>query len=342
MKRKVSLILFFVLSYFHAQEILDKDAFKKCKKEFSKKICLSDEDKDGILFYLDQCPKEIGAAENKGCPWPDSDGDGIFDKDDICPTISGPIENNGCPWADTDGDGILDKDDACPTVPGVVEANGCPQADCKKFYEEGKIRLKKFQDEAKSVDYEKLIDLILDGIDLKMLPSNNLIVFKELRMLECGTGWDKYCHHQYNFNTPIFSTVDFWKEKTILKLYDKIKKNLILALQYNGMGSGVKFDEKAILDKKYQRVKVFCRGDKDAIMYPRFAKIPLAIKDYSTLLIDINKNELENKVEVTIGYTNIKILNKELGNISRKNYIYLKTYQYINNQWVLIETKKEN
>lgn len=342
MKRKASLILFFVLSCFHAQEILDKDALKKCKKEFNKNICVSDEDKDGILFYLDQCPKEIGTAENKGCPWPDSDDDGIFDKDDICPTISGPIENNGCPWADTDGDGILDKDDACPTIPGVAEAYGCPQKDCKEFHKEGKIRLEKFQDEAKSVDYEKLIDLILEGIDLKMLPSNNLIVFKEIRMLECGTGWDKSCHHQYNFDAPVFSTVDFWKEKTILKLYDRFKKNLILASQYNGMGSGVEFDEKPILDKNYQRVKIFYGEDKDAIMYPQFAKVPLDIKDYNTLLININKNELESKVKVGIVYSNVRIHNKELGNINRKTYTYLKTYQYINNQWVLIETKKQN
>jgi hypothetical protein len=49
------------------------------------------------LFYVDQCPKESGAAENKGCNWPDSDGDGILDKDDACYTVSGSEENNGCP-----------------------------------------------------------------------------------------------------------------------------------------------------------------------------------------------------------------------------------------------------
>ena len=122
-------MIFFPLlfgAYYHAQNIEDQSAFEKCRKEFNKKICLSDEDQDGILFYLDQCPKEAGTIENKGCPWPDKDKDGVFDKDDKCPELSGPIENNGCPWPDTDGDGILDKDDECPTVKGVQDNNGCP------------------------------------------------------------------------------------------------------------------------------------------------------------------------------------------------------------------------
>lgn len=103
--------------------------FQKCKKEFSKKICLSDEDGDGVLFYLDLCPKEAGSTENNGCPWQNIDGDEVLDKDDACPSVAGPPENNGCPWPDTDGDGIYDKDDACPTVPGLQKNKAVP----KKF-----------------------------------------------------------------------------------------------------------------------------------------------------------------------------------------------------------------
>ncbi|REC60829.1 hypothetical protein DRF65_18665 [Chryseobacterium pennae] len=122
-------IIFFLIlagTYFQAQTIEDKETFKKCRKEFNKKTCLSDEDHDNILFYLDQCPNEIGPIENHGCPWQDTDKDGILDKDDACPQIAGPPENKGCRWPDTDGDGILDKDDACPTVPGIPNLNGCP------------------------------------------------------------------------------------------------------------------------------------------------------------------------------------------------------------------------
>ena len=86
-----------------------------------------DLDRDGIPDKDDQCKDISGTVENNGCPWPDTDGDGVIDKDDACPNVAGPAENNGCPWPDTDGDGILDKDDACPTVPGLPEYNGCPK-----------------------------------------------------------------------------------------------------------------------------------------------------------------------------------------------------------------------
>ena len=65
-----SFIFFLVLTatYFQAQNTENKEAFKKCQKAFSKKICLSDEDRDGIPFYLDACPKQLGSNQNKGCP----------------------------------------------------------------------------------------------------------------------------------------------------------------------------------------------------------------------------------------------------------------------------------
>ncbi len=122
--KKIIFLLVFSGAYFQAQNIKDKEAFKKCRQEFNKKICLADEDKDSIPFYLDKCPTESGSIENLGCP--DTDKDGVLDKDDACPTVAGPIENKGCPWPDTDGDGVLDKDDACPTVPGSIENQGCP------------------------------------------------------------------------------------------------------------------------------------------------------------------------------------------------------------------------
>jgi hypothetical protein len=124
---KMFLLLFLFLSvYFQAQVIENKEAFRKCRKDFSKKTCLSDEDGDGFLFYLDKCPKEAGEKDNLGCPWSDSDGDSLIDKYDECPTVMGAPENNGCPWPDHDHDGLPDKDDSCPMVPGLKSNNGCP------------------------------------------------------------------------------------------------------------------------------------------------------------------------------------------------------------------------
>ncbi len=67
MKTFVSFCFLFSIYLANGQEIVDKETFKKCRKEFSKKICLSDEDGDGVLFYLDGCAKESGVVENNGC-----------------------------------------------------------------------------------------------------------------------------------------------------------------------------------------------------------------------------------------------------------------------------------
>ncbi|AZA76123.1 hypothetical protein EG347_00545 [Chryseobacterium sp. G0186] len=66
--KKTLLLLILVSAGCTAQNSQDKEALKKCRKEFSKKICLSDKDHDGTPFYLDVCPKEFGSIQNKGCP----------------------------------------------------------------------------------------------------------------------------------------------------------------------------------------------------------------------------------------------------------------------------------
>lgn len=164
MKSKIAFILMCTFSIFYAQEIHNHNAFKKCRKEFSKKICLSDNDKDGQLFYLDQCPKEAGDIKNNGCKWPDSDEDGVLDRDDACPEVAGPAENNGCAWPDTDGDGVLDKDDACPTIEGIEENNGCPnqKLDCTQFYEEERNKFEKFREDNEEI--ERIYNLISTNI----------------------------------------------------------------------------------------------------------------------------------------------------------------------------------
>lgn len=166
--RKILPLLICIAPYFYAQNIEDKEVFKKCRKEFNKKICLTDEDKDSVPFYLDKCPIEVGVKENLGCPWPDKDKDGILDKDDQCPEIAGPIENNGCIWPDTDGDGIPDKDDACPSLAGVPELNGCipKKNNCKESLEQAKMRFKKFKTDHADIEsiYDKINKVAIDAI----------------------------------------------------------------------------------------------------------------------------------------------------------------------------------
>lgn len=312
------------------------------EKNLSKKICLSDEDHDSVLFYLDGCPKIFGVAENNGCPWPDTDNDGIFDKDDACPEVPGPQENNGCPWPDTDGDGVLDKDDACPTVAGTPEKNGCGK-DCKKFYEEEQIRLKEFQKDSKETDYKKLSSKIIEDIDLKLLKSKNIVVFNEVILTICGTGWDEYCHHTYLYDTPVFSNVDFWSSETLLKIYNKIPKNIIFASMYYGESSGIEYYSKPILDKNFKKINIV-NGEKEqiSVIYPKLKNSNHKVNDCTTLAINIESNELNNIVNTEIAYTTYKSIH-DIGHQSiLSKHIFRKKYQYINNEWKLIEISSIN
>lgn len=191
MKTHFSFLLFFVFIFCSSQEITDQEVLEKCRKKFNKKICLPDEDGDGVLYYLDKSPKEAGPLENLGCSWPDKDGDGVVDKDDACPEVAGPRENNGCPWPDTDGDGILDKDDACPTVAGTAEKQGCPQKDCSKNYEIAKKNADDYIILQQEINYKSIQTPILEVLKKIKFDSAVLLIINsnsyEGHWSECPT-----------------------------------------------------------------------------------------------------------------------------------------------------------
>lgn len=60
-----------------------------------------DTDGDGLNDGQDKCPRQVGSAEDGGCPPPDKDGDGIADRLDKCPdqqeTFNGRDDEDGCP-----------------------------------------------------------------------------------------------------------------------------------------------------------------------------------------------------------------------------------------------------
>ncbi|MFC3160004.1 Thrombospondin type 3 repeat-containing protein [Chryseobacterium arachidis] len=339
MKIKLIGVFLFIISCFQAQEIIDKSIFKKCRKEFNKKICLSDEDKDGVLFYLDKCPKESGVLENKGCPWSDKDEDGVFDKDDECPEIKGLAEYKGCPIPDADGDGVLDYDDACPTTFGYKSKdpykNGCMKDDCDKKFIEWENRLQRFIDESKNVNYDKLKDKIIKELNEKLLPNNDVVVFNDLQYYLCGTtGTDYYCKPHYNFLTPVFTTENFWDEETVLKIYDRLKKNIILAKKTLGEGSSVEFEKKPVINREYKYSKLtdLYKKENDVIVYTKLHHKEKHILKYSTLSIEISKNDLDNKIEVKTLYTE---------NNSWYGRSFITIYQYIDNDWIIIENKEQ-
>ncbi len=227
MKTHLSLLFLFTLIFCNSQQITDKDAFKKCKKEFNKKTCLSDKDGDGILHYLDQCPNEAGSIENNGCPWLDTDGDGLIDKDDACPTVAGPIENNGCPWPDTDNDGILDKDDACPTVVGLPEYNGCPKKDCNENYRINKKAADDFIKLQQSINYKSIQKQLLEFLkkikyDSSILLIINSDVFEGEGPSECP---DFKFPETLNYTTESY----IWDNKMLENISKTVNQNLFPA-----------------------------------------------------------------------------------------------------------------
>ncbi|SIS36219.1 Thrombospondin type 3 repeat-containing protein [Chryseobacterium shigense] len=353
MKIKVSAVLFFIISCFHAQEIKDKDAFEKCRKENSRRTCLSDKDKDGVLFYADACPYILGLAEykgcpdtdgdgvpdkedqcyevagsleNNGCPWPDTDGDGVINKNDACPNVFGPAENNGCPWPDTDGDGILDKDDPCPTQPGKVD--GCRNDNCAQIYKEEDERIENFKKETKNVDYEKLTTSIIDHIDKTFYKDKDLVILTHHMLgIEGGSCIGKN-------PAPIYNYRSFWTIDTIKRLSALLKKNIALSSAYQSFSSpDISIEYNADYNLKNVSKFVYKREIKHLeTLQKRLGEHP--VDNYGMLMTRFT-NELGNMVKVQYTYTNL-----QAGKPVSKKEINV-TYQYINNEWKVTETKEE-
>lgn len=231
--KKYFIFLLFSFLFCNSQEIEHQEVFKKCKKDYSKKICLSDEDQDGILFYLDKCPKQNGSMDNKGCPWPDTDEDGTLDKDDNCPDTKGDAENNGCPWLDYDGDGVLDKDDKCPTLPASTE-DGCPDSNCKEYFKKEKKILEEFKakNNAEKERFTLLRNTIFNNIPKKFLTGNNIIVSIQVNTFINDNISNCASMSSLWYSKMLFLDQLFWNENTFKYLGKKIKKNIFPATQF--------------------------------------------------------------------------------------------------------------
>jgi hypothetical protein len=101
----------------------------------------SDEDNDGVLDSIDQCPSQPANGNNDrrrlGCPAFDADRDGVPDNIDQCREVpQGPSPHptrSGCPDGDNDHDGVGNSGDQCVEEFQGFYANrqapGCPGAD---------------------------------------------------------------------------------------------------------------------------------------------------------------------------------------------------------------------
>lgn len=294
MKSKATFILLFALSILYAQKITDKDAFKKCRKEFSKKMCLSDEDRDGILFYLDQCPKDVGSKEN-----------------------------NGCPWTDNDGDGISDKDDACPTIYGIKERNGCPdpRIKCLEIAKKDSISYKNFKIENRNLskEYKNFGNLIV-----KKISEQKDIGLVYIKLFDIGPG----CYYEPSGSNPQCSSTlrsdkyNFLISKLFSKyVFENMKNKLSLSI----------LTSKFFLSSQQEMNNYI---DMSSEQYNYFAK------NFNNTRLEINRSKTEispQHLEVNVSFVEENPYDVILY-LNSKKY----NYKFVNNQWKLIETTKQN
>lgn len=342
MKFYYTFFFIFVFLCCSSQEIIDKESFKKCKKEFSKKICLSDEDGDGVLFYLDHCPKEAGVAENNGCPKPDTDGDGIWDMEDACPTIAGMAETNGCPWPDADGDGIFDMEDACPTVPGYPEYKGCSKIDCSENY---KIARKEADDYIilqKEINYKSIQKPILEILKKIKFDSAVLLIINP-NIYE-GHGPSECPTLEFPETLNYTSESYIWDEEMLKNISTIINQNIFPAssnsLFWRLGGFYRENDEEfrklnnkqiafinklsTFSDSKYGKIKYFKKKN---------LKITNVSEVFNRIIFYQNKTLVNNSLQTTIEL--IITTKKQVNN-------YLFTYDFTNKIWFLNSNRVEN
>lgn len=130
----------------------------------------TDEDKDGVVDRLDKCPKDPEDKDDfedgDGCPEADNDADGLLDGADACPLQAGIAQEKGCPAKDTDGDLVFDHEDNCPQEKGTKDNAGCPEAQMQLVIitkEALKILDKVFFDTGKAT-IQKKSNALLDNV----------------------------------------------------------------------------------------------------------------------------------------------------------------------------------
>nr|WP_283950720.1 hypothetical protein [Chryseobacterium sp. pc1-10] len=272
-----------------------------------------------VLFFVISC---FHAQEIT-----DTDGDGTTNKDDACPTVNGPVENNGCPWPDTDGDGIWDKDDACP----MGNTNGCYDNNCSEVYKKEQQKLENFKIESKDVNFDKLTNKIVSGIDKGFYPDKKLIVLtSHVLAIESRVG---DCRRENP--ALIYNDKNFWTIGTINQISVLLKKDISVGSAYQSFSSpdidieynpdfGLKNVSKFAYKKKIKHLETLNKR--------KLGENP--VDNYGMLMIRFT-NDFGNIVKAEYTYTNL-----QAGKPFSKKEIDV-TYQYISNDWKVIETKEE-
>lgn len=206
--------------------------------------------------------------------------------------------------------------------------------DCTEFYKEGKIYYDKLTAEKNKIDYSTLSTLVIQDLNLKNIPSDNLIIIMTgIINMTGGCPFDFYteCHHNLNLTNPNYDENDFWNIKTISQLGAVTHKNIIFKRLRGDVNNTLYFiNEKMGIPNKevYQYTLSTSHGgtENQKYFYLPYEGKPFSLKDTHSIYLTFS-NHFDNIVKIAVLY------NFGTANSQRE----ILTYQYHKKEWKLIK-----
>lgn len=205
--------------------------------------------------------------------------------------------------------------------------------DCTEFYKEGKIYYDKLTAEKNKIDYSTLSKLVLKDINLKNIPSDNLVIIMAGIINDTGgCGFDifKECHHDLNIINPNYSENDFWDIQTIKQLGEVTHKNIIFKRLRGDVNNTAYFiNEKMGISNKevYQYILSTTYGESEnkKYFYQPYVGKPFSLKNTHSIYLTFS-NHVDNIVKIAVLYN--------FGTANAQNEFL--TYQYQKEGWKFI------
>ena len=201
--------------------------------------------------------------------------------------------------------------------------------DCTEIFRAEKLRFDSLTKDFTTVDFTDLNVKIIKNINKKKFKSQNVIIYLQKQEVGCGSEIDfNNCYSHYNFKNNFYNENNFWDKNSIISLGKYLKLNLIPSIFYFGY---TERRDEYFRDKltKFETLEIKKWNDKgkEYIYFP-FNEFPVSINNSDKIYLEFF-NYLQKIIEINIYY------NEDSEPQTLK-------FQYINNQWKLIKTKKSN
>lgn len=235
--------------------------------------------------------------------------------------------------ADTDGDGILDKDDACPKVFGIKEENGCPNKnDCSEFFKKEEKLFDEFKIKEQN-NYEKISNLrkvIFDNISKKIFKKNSISVFIYTNTFVNDNISNCQSKSTLFHDKSLFLDQLFWNKKAFEQLSKKLDKNIIPQINIGRTKINKELLKNFTEQGYYNFIKNFSLSEnenpeKSFYYYP-------SDKNNKKDLIGFNDN-----IEINLANYEKDEVNVIITTVTQNKIDLKYKFNYINNQWKLIE-----